>query len=147
MRTGRAGPTRRGLLILALFVALCVGAFLVFQPSAALPIRAVLKTHYFLLAHGAPRWAAKAAVWEFVYNVALFVPPFFVLLLLWPRVRVLWWALGGLGVSTLIEITQAFFLHGRDAQVRDVVANTLGALIGASLGRAGDMKAKERRAS
>ena len=130
-----------------MFVALCVGAFLVFQPSAALPIRAVLKTHYFLLAHGAPRWAAAAGVWEFVYNVALFVPPFFVLLLLWPRVRVAWWVLGGLGLSVLIEVTQASFLHGRDAQLRDVLANTLGALVGASLARAMNTWAKERRAS
>lgn len=82
-------------------------------------------------------------VLEFTANIALFVPAG-VLVVLWigalssrtfPAVRRWWWlaAPTGLAVSGLIEGVQATLLADRVPDVRDLVSNTLGALVGAAL--------------
>ncbi|KQR23604.1 VanZ family protein [Microbacterium sp. Leaf151] len=65
---------------------------------------------------------------EFTANVAMFVP-LGALILVW---RGRWWhgILGGLVLSAGIETWQLLFLPTRVADVRDLVANTLGAAIG-----------------
>ncbi|WP_413355400.1 VanZ family protein [Microbacterium sp. 1P06AB] len=70
---------------------------------------------------------------EFGANVAMFVP-LGVIAVLWFGVRG-WWAapiLGALG-SAAIEVLQAIFIDTRVSDVRDVVANTLGSVIGMCL--------------
>ena len=68
---------------------------------------------------------------EFSANVVMFVP-LGVLALLWGGT---WWVgiLSGLAVSAAIETTQALFLPTRVADVRDLVANTLGAAVGVAV--------------
>nr|WP_252727946.1 VanZ family protein [Curtobacterium sp. WW7] len=71
---------------------------------------------------------------ESLANVAFFVPlGLLVVLLAGAR----WWwagAAAGLLVSSTIEIGQALFLPARYATIDDVVANTMGAVVGAVLG-------------
>ncbi len=67
---------------------------------------------------------------EFGANVAMFVP-LGVFAVLWFGVRGWWTApLLGLLTSGAIEFIQATFLDSRVADVRDLIANTLGAVIG-----------------
>jgi len=67
---------------------------------------------------------------EFGANVAMFVP-LGVFAVLWFGVRGWWTApIIGLAVSGVIELSQAAFLDTRVADVRDLVSNTLGAVIG-----------------
>ncbi|KQO62319.1 VanZ family protein [Curtobacterium sp. Leaf261] len=82
--------------------------------------------------HGVPGWFDYDVV-EFSANVLLFVPlGAFVTSVLG---RPLWWAGGvvGLAASLLVEFTQAVWLTGRTASAADVLANTLGALLGGAL--------------
>ncbi|MCR2801394.1 VanZ family protein [Microbacterium sp. zg-Y818] len=73
------------------------------------------------------------AVLEFVANVVLFLP----LGLLWVAWvgRRRWWlaTLAGLALSGAIEATQALALPARYPDVRDLIANTLGAALGAAV--------------
>ena len=73
-------------------------------------------------------------VLEFTANVAFFVLPAVLLVLIVGRGR--WWLapLTGLLCSVGIELAQHFFLPGRLGTVNDVIANTVGALIGAGIG-------------
>ncbi len=72
-------------------------------------------------------WVSYDGV-EFTANVALFAP-LGLLVIAW---RGRWWygILGGLALSAGIETWQLFMLPARVADVRDVVANTLGAALG-----------------
>lgn len=71
---------------------------------------------------------------EFTANVAFFVVPAVLLVLIVGRRR--WWIapIVGLLCSIAIELAQHFLLPGRFATVNDVIANTLGALIGCGIG-------------
>ena len=70
---------------------------------------------------------------EFGANVAMFVP-LGVIAVLWFGVRG-WWAapLMGALASAAIETLQALLLDARVADVRDIIANTLGSVIGMCL--------------
>ncbi|MBM7476511.1 VanZ family protein [Curtobacterium herbarum] len=82
---------------------------------------------------GAPGWFDYVMI-ESLANVAFFVPLGLLVVLLagarW------WWAGAGAGllVSATIETGQALFLPARFATIDDVVANTMGAVLGAVLG-------------
>jgi len=78
--------------------------------------------------HGGPSWITYSSV-EGAANVAMFVPVGMFLVLLLGRSR--WWLAIALGValSALIETAQAF-LPTRVSDVRDLVHNGLGALVG-----------------
>ncbi|WP_181439474.1 VanZ family protein [Curtobacterium sp. MCBD17_032] len=82
---------------------------------------------------GAPDWFGYG-LFESLANVAFFVPlGLLVVLLAGAR----WWwagAASGLLVSAAIETGQALFLPARVATIDDVVANTMGAVVGALLG-------------
>jgi len=71
---------------------------------------------------------------EFTANVAFFVPPALLIVLIAGLRR--WWMapLAGLLCSVAIELTQHFVLPSRFGTVNDVIANTLGALIGTGIG-------------
>jgi glycopeptide antibiotics resistance protein len=67
---------------------------------------------------------------EFSANVVFFVPVGFLLALLLPS-RLQWFAiLGGAALSACVETAQGLFLPGRVSSVADVVANTIGAVLG-----------------
>lgn len=71
---------------------------------------------------------------EFTANVAFFVIPAMLLVFLVGRRR--WWIapVVGLLCSIAIELTQFLLLPGRFATVGDVIANTLGSLVGCGIG-------------
>ncbi|MCI0156980.1 VanZ family protein [Leifsonia shinshuensis] len=71
---------------------------------------------------------------EFTANVAFFVVPAVLVVLIVGRRR--WWIapVGGLLCSITIELAQHFMLPHRFGTVNDVIANTLGALIGCGIG-------------
>jgi hypothetical protein len=95
--------------------------------------------------HGLPARIDYAAV-ESLANVVYFVPLGLLLVLLagarW------WWAAiaAGLVVSACIETGQALFLPARTATVDDVVANGVGAVLGAVVGVLLLSRAARRRA-
>src|SRR3954452_9126769 len=77
--------------------------------------------------HGVP---LSYGVTEFVANIVLFVPFGILVMLLatrWPAWLVV---VAGALTSGLIELTQLLFLPDRVSDVRDLVANTLGTVIG-----------------
>ncbi|HEY8717681.1 VanZ family protein [Pengzhenrongella sp.] len=81
---------------------------------------------------GLPSWIGYTEV-EFSANISLFVP---VGVLLTLALRREWWwvaVLAGFGFSTLAELAQGSLLPERFAMPRDVVANTLGTLLGSGL--------------
>jgi glycopeptide antibiotics resistance protein len=113
----------------ALVLAVVVGAFLVFQPSAATSSGAIVFLSRRMADIGVPYRRASDIV-GFALNVALFVPGAAAAALLWRGVRWWQWVVAGFLVSLAIEATQGLFLAGRDAEVHDLVSNTLGAGIG-----------------
>ena len=68
---------------------------------------------------------------EFACNILAVVPVTALGSALWPRPKWWAWALGGLVGATLVELIQGILLPHRSPTVVDVVANTLGALLGA----------------
>lgn len=89
------------------------------------------------------RWITYDLV-EFTANIAMFVPVGLLFLLLAGRRR--WWLAlaAGVALTCAIEFTQ-LFLPGRFSDVRDILANSLGALLGVIVGlmlrRAGTARA------
>lgn len=80
--------------------------------------------------NGVPEWFGYSKL-EFTANVFMFIPLGFLVSMLLP-VRVWWLALLICpGLSVAIELTQAFALSARFATVSDVMANSIGALVGA----------------
>lgn len=77
---------------------------------------------------GGPAWISYANI-EFAANVLMFVPVGAVAM--WWRPSVPSAALTGLACSCVIEAIQGLFLPDRVADVRDLVANTSGAFLGA----------------
>ncbi|MDQ0372105.1 VanZ family protein [Cellulomonas humilata] len=70
---------------------------------------------------------------EFLANIALFVPFGILVSLLLPR-RPAWLVVAlGLATSAAIELAQLLFLPHRVADVRDLVANTLGTAVGVGI--------------
>ncbi len=82
----------------------------------------------------APRAAAREPVRvEFLCNVVLLVPFAVLGSLVLPRWSWQDWTAWGFLLAGAVELTQGLVLPGRDASYADVVANTLGALLGAWL--------------
>lgn len=82
----------------------------------------------FFSAHRSTQWLTYSRV-EFIANIGMFVPVGVFLLLLFGRR--LWFiaVLGGAALTCVIEGAQ-LFIPGRVSDVRDLIANTLGAVIG-----------------
>lgn len=82
--------------------------------------------------NGLPTWFGYNKL-EFGANIVMFVPAGFLVALMLPRRR--WWlsVLIVPALSIAIELTQAVFLSSRFATINDVVANSLGAVLGISL--------------
>ena len=84
---------------------------------------------------GASGWLNDSQL-EFLANIALFMP--FGLLVTALLRRGSWWAavLMGFGFSLTAELTQLLVLPQRSGTVSDVVANTLGTMLGAAIAAA-----------
>lgn len=79
--------------------------------------------------NGAPLWFGYNKL-EFTANIGMFVPLGFLLTMLLPE-KIWWLALVICpALSVGIEMTQATFLAARFATVNDVIANSLGAVVG-----------------
>ena len=81
--------------------------------------------------HGAPPALTQPARVEFFLNAAMFAPVVFLAALALPRHPWANWVVYGFVLSAGVELLQGLFLPPRSAQFEDVVANTLGALVGA----------------
>ena len=108
---------------------LVAAAVIVLSPSSELPSDAARAIWRVLRDLGAPTWVDKDAV-EVVTNVLLFVP----LSYLGSTFRPHWgwwrWLAAGFALTFAIELVQAMFLPGRTPDAVDMVANTVGALVG-----------------
>ena len=128
--------TSRRLAKVLLVVELLGIAWLVLNPSPAAPSRAVSGISRLVAALGLPQRAADPVLWEFVLNIALFVPLTFLALLLWPRLGIVGWTVLGGILSAYLELSQWLLLPTRSPTLSDLVANTSGGLIGAVLAAA-----------
>lgn len=92
--------------------------------------RSIVRILMELHSQGLPRWFNYALI-EFTANIALFVPVGLLGVILLGSSR--WWlaVLTGFAASCLIELSQLVFLPDRYATPVDVIANTLGAILGA----------------
>jgi len=108
-------------------------AGIVFWPSADPASASVAWMSDGLGSLGAPNWVSGGIV-EFLANVAMFLPLSVLGSLLAPAWRWKQWVAFGFCISVAIELGQLAMLPGRFASGVDVLANTLGALLGATLG-------------
>ena len=81
---------------------------------------------------GIPEGLAAGARVEFVVNAVMVAPIPFLVAALWPGWSWERWTAYGFVASGLVELVQGVFLPARSAQMPDVVANTLGVMIGAA---------------
>jgi glycopeptide antibiotics resistance protein len=126
---------RHRLLLAVTAVYVLAVAYITLNPFPADPHRNGLLTALL-------RWSAAipALAWidflvvEFVANILLFVPMGLLLTLLFGRSR--WWLALTLGIAAtlLIEFTQ-LFEPARFSDARDLIANTLGTVIGIAVAR------------
>lgn len=124
---------KRGRAWASLVAYLCFLAFILLNPSSTIPTTVVAHTAVVLDRLGAPDFLLVGARVEFALNALMFTPIPFLGSWAMPRVRwsewVAWLFVGSFGV----EAFQAIFLAGRSAQFDDVVANTVGGVLGAGL--------------
>ncbi len=117
--TPAPAPSRRGGWIALLGLAFVLAMTMTPQPRN---VELVAQT---------PLWCVlcgSLAGLDIILNVLLFVPYGFGLRLAgWSRGRV---ALAAFATTLLIEITQYFFIPGRDASLGDLITNTAGGLVG-----------------
>ena len=131
--TGSRGGFSNGLLTIVYVVYLVAVGILVFQPTGDQAGGSVAWVSDLLRSWHAGSWLSGPVNVEWGLNVLMFVP----LSLLGSAFRPGWtwrdWVGVGFLASGLIELVQLVFLPERTASFADVVANTLGALIGALL--------------
>jgi acetyltransferase-like isoleucine patch superfamily enzyme/VanZ family protein len=133
MSTGQLNPNARRGIIVLLMVYLATLACIGFWPT---PVDRPMSGFLHDLLSALQQHAVTAGIdYKFVEtaaNVCLFVPLGLFAALLLPARR--WWlaVLIGLTTSAAIEAVQFLALSQRDASLRDVTANTVGALIGAT---------------
>ena len=107
-----------------------VVAFIVFWPGSDVPSSSVQHIHGWLQELGAPADLSRERV-EFGLNVLLFVPLSLLGSLLKPRWTWSSWVVVGYCATVGVEAIQGLLLPQRSPTMKDIVANTGGALIGA----------------
>ena len=108
-------------------------AVVLLAPSTAGPDWAIAHLSDALRGLGLPGALAGPERVEWLLNVAAFVPLGLLGSLLWTRPTWRDWTAAGFVASLLVEAFQAVALGARQATHADVVANTLGMLLGALL--------------
>lgn len=127
-------PVVRGGLGVALAGWLTVLAIVLLAPSAEGPIRLVDAVSRTAAGIGVPAVLVVPERVEFLLNVAAFVPATLLGRLVWMQTSWRDWTAAGFVASFVVELVQALAFDGRSATHADVVANTLGGLVGAALG-------------
>jgi glycopeptide antibiotics resistance protein len=122
----------RRALVAAYAIYLAAAAYLVFWPQPDTPAGAVRDVLSALESAGIT--FVSGLMIEFALNLVLFVPMTLLGVLIWPRTNPLQWLVTGLAATFLIEFVQYAALPDRSATLVDIVANSLGALIGMDLG-------------
>ena len=111
------------------------GAFLavvLLWPRGSFPSGVVIHVIQALTRLGAPGILVAGNRVEFALNALMVVPLVWLAVLVWPRWGWERWTAYGFVASGLVELFQGVFLPARSAQMPDVVANTLGVMIGAA---------------
>lgn len=108
-------------------------AYILLNPSASTPTTVVGRTAEVLEVLGAPPALTAGARVEFILNALMFAPIPFLGSWALPQVRWSEWVAWLFVASCAVEGFQAFFLSARSAQFDDVVANTLGGVLGAGV--------------
>jgi hypothetical protein len=114
--------------LLAAYVALLAAVLLAYTPALAVDV--VSHVEATLQAWGAPEALTAPGRVEFVLNAAMFTPLTFLAALTFPEHPWANWAVYGFLGSCGVELLQGLLLPPRSAQFEDVVANTLGAVVG-----------------
>ena len=114
----------------ALSVYVLALATVLFQPSAATAIGTVGGVTDLLRALGAPESLVSGYRVEFVLNALMFAPVPFLGAWVFPKLTWADWVAYTFIASAAVELTQGLFLEGRSAQFVDIVANTLGGVLG-----------------
>lgn len=131
----RAFPGRvRAVLLGALAAWTLVLAATLLAPSAAGPSWLVATVADAGARLGLPAALVDGSRVEFGLNVLAFVPLSAIGALAWTRTTWRDWTAVGFAASFTVEVLQALVLSARSATHADVVANTLGALLGALAG-------------
>ena len=102
------------------------------QPQVASKGSIVMQVLRILWEHPATDWITYSGV-EFTANIAMFVPIGLFFLLLFGRSR--WWVAMGIPFLMTLSIeTAQIWIPGRVSDIRDVISNTIGAVVGVLLG-------------
>lgn len=124
---GHSGPL--------LLIYLVILAVVLFSPNNTVQTETVIGGADLLGRLGVPN-TYQLQIWvEFAENIIIIAPVTFLASLLRPRLSWLEWTALGFLVALLVEVVQAVVLPGRVATYSDIVANTLGALLGALVAR------------
>ncbi len=126
--TGLSEPPWRNLLIGAYIVYLSAVVYLVWAPNPSVPGRSVLSLVDVAAWFGVVISSSAA---ERALNVLMLVPLSLLGGLLLRRLTFSDWVVAGFALSATVEIVQRIVLPTRSGSARDIVANTLGSLIGA----------------
>ncbi|ROR92556.1 VanZ family protein [Nocardioides aurantiacus] len=125
-------PTRRVVVARVLLaVVLVTLAVVVLSPSSSGPDALLVAVREQLAARGVPGWVTEPGRAEQVANVAILVPVGVLGALAFPRLRWQDWAAYAFLGALAVEVAQGLLLPLRQMSASDVVANTLGLLLGA----------------
>ena len=120
-------------LLLALYVVLLVVVLL--SPTSVPQWSAVRWAVQLLRDLGLPRDVTRYSQLEILSNIVIIAPLTFLASLLRPSYGWRDWTALGFVASSAVEALQGLLLPDRHASFSDIVANTLGALVGAVLAR------------
>ena len=110
------------------YVAFLAAVLFEYHPLVATDV--VSRVGSWLVGHGSPTTLTTPARVEFLLNTAMFTPVALLTAVTLPRHPLANWVVYGFVGSAAVELLQGLVLPARSAQFEDVVANTLGALIG-----------------
>jgi hypothetical protein len=136
--TARPSPERfaapsRGLLAALVAYSLAL-VWILLWPSSGPATTTVDHVHRLVLDLGLPPGLVTGGRVEFALNTLMVAPVSILATLLWPRLTWERCTAFGFVVSGSVELLQGLLLQQRSAQFVDVVANTLGILVGATVG-------------
>lgn len=115
--------------------AIALGLIVWLPASAASRVTGIVfRFARFVSAHTLLPLSVSYTVFEFLANIALFVPLGLLLVAAWPRTSAWVVLLIGYSTTATIELVQTM-LPSRFATLSDVIANTLGAAIGCFIAR------------
>lgn len=120
---------RAAAVLLACYVVLVAAVLLNADPTFAADV--IARTGHWLEDHGTPPWMTWGDRVEMILNALMFAPFAALASIAFPRHPWGNWVAYAFLGSGFVEVVQAFVLEPRSAQYVDVVANTLGGVLGA----------------